>query len=397
MVQCGAKGVKRTGEADLRLSSDSRPNGRGRQDPHVNVPAVRGRTTALLSAQPLWLRLTGGVLLAIAAFALSVAMRLPEQGYTFLLLYPVVIASAYLAEREAGLAATAAAALCVAARMLLTWDSANDLLLVQIASLLLFVMIGWGSSILMSRLKRALRDLELSNEQLLRANEAARAAGEETDLLLRELRHRVRNDVSNVIAILRLQAKSCTQEAATHLVSAAERLQVLANVHQRLSRQGHSPVVEMKGFVEELCAGLRATLLPLKPVALETQIDEVRLPSERAVAVGLIINELVTNAIKYAYPDDAEGAICVCLGCVDATVEILVEDDGIGMPPEAFKDSGGLGQRLVRSLAAQLGGGFECSVDPPGTRCTVVFPRQNPATRERRAIGTSPQHSTLVK
>lgn len=378
-------GAKRTGEAHLPFSGDSRSHAKGRPDLQVNVPAVRGRTTALLRAQPLWLRLAGGVLFAIAAYALSVAMRLPQQGYTFLLLYPVVIASAYFAGRQAGLAATAAAALCVALRMLLTWDTANDLLLVQIASLLLFVMIGSGSSILMSRLHRALRDLELSNEQLRQANEAARAAGEETDLLLRELRHRVRNDISNVIAILRLQARSCTQEAAAHLASAAERLQILAKVHQRLSRQGHSPVVEMKGFVEELCEELRATLLPLKPMAIETDLDEFKLASTRAVAVGLIINELVTNAIKYAYPGDADGTICVYVTCVDDTVEIVVEDDGVGMPREASEDSGGLGQRLVRSLAAQLGGRFGCNADPSGTSCTVVFPREAAATRQQRA------------
>ena len=343
---------------------------------------VRGRTTALLRAQPLWLRIAGGMLVAIAAFGLSVAMQLPEQGYTFLLLYPAVIAAAFLAGRDSGLAATAAAALCVVARMLLAWDSDDHLLLVQVASLILFVLIGSGSSILMSRLKRALRELEVSNEQLREANEAARAAGEETDLLLRELRHRVRNDISNVIAILRLQAKSCSAEAATHLGTAAERLQVLSKVHQRLSRQGHSPIVEMKGFIEELCEELRATLLPLKPVALETDIDEMNLPSTRAVAVGLIVNELVTNAIKYAYPDDREGTICVSLTCVDDVVEIIVEDDGAGIAAEATPDSGsGLGHRLVRSLAAQLGGRFVCNVDPPGTSCTVAFPRDPAAGR----------------
>lgn len=117
----------------------------GRHDTGVIKPPVRGRTTAPLRVQQLWLRLTGGALFAIAAFGISVAMRLPPQGYTFLLLYPAVIAAAYFAGRDAGLAATAAAALCVAARMLLMWDPDDHLLLVQIASLVLFVAIGSGS------------------------------------------------------------------------------------------------------------------------------------------------------------------------------------------------------------------------------------------------------------
>ncbi|HUG45388.1 MAG TPA: sensor histidine kinase, partial [Sphingomicrobium sp.] len=261
---------------------------------------IRGRRTAALASQPRWLRIGGGIIFTLAAFSISIAMQLPQQGYTFLLLYPAVIASAYFAGRDSGLAATATGALCVGGLMLVMWDSANHMLLVQIASLVLFIVIGSGSAVLLSRLKRALRQLEASNARLIEATDSARLASEETDLLLRELRHRIRNDLSNIIAIIRMQAKSMPPDAAAHLTGSADRLQVLAKVHERLSRQGHSPVVDMKPFLEDLCNELRSTLLPLKPVALETDIDAVSLPSARAVSVGLILNELVTNAIKYA-------------------------------------------------------------------------------------------------
>lgn len=348
----------------------------------MNARLVRGRSTAPFRAQSLWLRIATGIAVAALAFAVSVSMHLPQQGYTFLLLYPAVIGSAYFAGRDAGLAATATATLGVLARMLLTWDSKNDLLLVHGASILLFSVIGAGSAILLSRLKMALRQLEDSNAQLVEATEGARRAREETDLLLRELRHRVRNDLSNIIAIVRMQAKSAPEEAASHLHGAADRLQVLAKVHQRLSRQGHSPIVEMKPFVEDLCSELRTTLLPLKPVALECEVDEFSLPSTRAVCIGLIVNELVTNAIKYAYPDDAGGTICVYLECDDGVAELSVEDDGVGISvagadAEGLKEgnsSSGLGHRLVRSLAVQLGGRFECSVEGGGTSCMITFP-----------------------
>lgn len=351
-----------------------------RNDSGLATRPVRGRSTALLRPQPMWLRAAGAVLLAIVAFALSMAMHLPEQGYTFLLLYPVVIASAYFAGRDAGLAATGACTVMVASRMLLMWNDQRDLLLVQIASLLLFTLIGAGSAVLLSRLKRALSQLELSNAQLIEATESARAAGEETDLLLRELRHRVRNDLTNIIAIVRMQAKSAPEEAATHLRAAADRLQVLAKVHQRLSRQGHSPVVEMRPFLRDLCSELRTTLLPLKPVALECDVDEISLPSTRAVSVGLIVNELVTNAIKYGYPDGREGTISVYLECSGGTVEVGVEDDGVGFEVATIQNEGtGLGHRLVRSLAAQLGGRFQCSAEAGQTSCMVAFPLDPPA------------------
>lgn len=354
-----------------------------RRHADVNLPQIRGRTTAVLRSQPAWVRVGGAGLLALLVFAISVTMRLPQQGYTFLLLYPVVIASAYFAGRDAGIAATATAALCVGGRMLLMWDSANDLLLVQIASLLLFILIGGGSSVLMSRLKRALRELELANEKLLEATDGARAATEETDLLLRELRHRIRNDLTNLVAILRMQAKSTDGEATSQLNGAADRLQVLAAVHERLSRQGHSPIVDMKPFIENLCGELRATLLPLKPVALDVDVEELSLPSTRAVCIGLIVNELVTNAIKYAFPDDREGSICVYLECDGSQVEVGVEDDGIGFTDEGV-DVSGLGHRLVRSLAAQLGGRFACQVEGAGMSCTVTFPREAPSGRQQQ-------------
>jgi len=334
---------------------------------------VRGRSTSLLRSQPASVRIGGAVVLTVAAFALSIAAHLPQQGFTFLLLYPAVIASAYFAGRDAGLAATGAGVLLVGARLLLTWDE-TDLILVQLASLIVFALIGAGSAVLLSRLKRALRQLEQSNTRLLEATENARQSSEETDLLLRELRHRVRNDLTNLVAIIQMQAKSLPEDSAAHLKSAAHRLQVLAKVHERLSRQGHQPVVEMKPFLDDLCSDLRSTLLPLKPVSLQVELEELSLPSARAVSVGLVVNELVTNAIKYAYPDDREGSILVYLECAEGVAEVGVEDDGVGIAGEIEAQATGLGHRLVRSLAAQLHGRFECSCDPPGTSCILTFP-----------------------
>lgn len=342
------------------------------------------RSSAPLRQLPDWVRLGGAALLALLAFSVTFSLQLPEQGATYLLLFPAVLGAAYLAGRDAGFAATATAAVLVAARIVAEWHSEMHLL-TQVASLILFVAIGAGTAILFSRLKQAMRDLEESNAQLIEAGEEAETAREETDLLLRELRHRVRNDLANIIAVLRLQARSAEGEAATSLQAAADRLQVLAKVHQRLSREGHSPVVEMKGFLEDLCRELRTTLLPLKPVALETEIDEISLPSTRAVAVGLIVNELLTNAIKYGYPDDREGTICVYLTCGEELVEVRVEDDGVGNPADRPAEEGsGLGHRLVRSLAAQLGGRFTCDANPPGLTCAVAFPAEQPRREPRR-------------
>lgn len=325
--------------------------------------------------QPLWLRLAGATLLVLAVYALSLALGLPEHGARFLLLYPAVFACALFAGRDAGIAATFVGSIAVAVDLALHPELRVDVP-VAMGALILFLVAGVGISLLLSELKRSLRDLEAANAELKKAHSAAVSAEETTDLLLSELRHRVRNDLSNVIAILRLQARGLGDEPAAYLQSAADRLQVLAKLHQALSRHGSSAVVNMKDFLHEISTHFRTTMLPLRPVALISNVEPLKLPSERALPIGLIVNELLTNAIKYAYPEDREGTISVALARDGAVATLAVEDDGIGFSVSGDEDEpgSGLGHKLVRSLTGQLRGKFYCETTGTGTRCKVVFP-----------------------
>lgn len=317
----------------------------------------------------------GAALLAAAIFALSLALGLPQHGSRFLLLYPVVLACALLAGRDAGISATIASSVAVAVYLSLRPDERVDVP-IAMGSLLLFLIAGIGTSFILSELKRANRELQAVNARLTEAHAAAVTAEETTDLLLSELRHRVRNDLSNVIAILRLQARSLDDEAAGQLQAAADRLQVLAKLHNALSRHGSSAVVNMKEFLHEICSHFRTTMLPLRPVALISDVEPLRLPSERALPVGLIVNELLTNSIKYAYPDDREGTVTVALKITDGVANLHVEDDGIGFAADTpgGTSGSGVGHKLVRSLTGQLRGKFYCEGSGNGTRCTIVFP-----------------------
>lgn len=326
--------------------------------------------------QPLWLRASGAALLVLGIYALSLALGLPQHGARFLLLYPAVFACALLAGRDAGIAGTIVGSITVAVHLALHPELRVDVP-VAMGSLILFLIAGVGVSLLLSELKRSLRGMEAANAQLKRAHSAAVSAEETTDLLLSELRHRVRNDLSNVIAILRLQARSLgSEEAAGHLQSAADRLQVLAKLHQALSRHGSSAVVNMKDFLHEISTHFRTTMLPLRPVALISDVEPLKLPSERALPAGLIVNELLTNAIKYAYPEDREGTISVSLKVEGGVATLAVEDDGTGFSAsgEAAEAGSGLGHKLVRSLTGQLRGKFYCESTGTGTRCKVIFP-----------------------
>src|SRR5204862_7060341 len=132
------------------------------------------------------------------------------------------------------------------------------------------------------------------------------ATEEEKDLLLREATHRFRNDLSVMVALLRMQERSIEDpKARAALRAASDRLAVMGRVHERLRRTDSSvAVVSIDEFIQSLCDDLKAARIGLRPITMEVAVEQHLLPHDRAVAVGLIINELVTNALKYAFPDD---------------------------------------------------------------------------------------------
>ena len=110
----------------------------------------------------------------------------------------------------------------------------------------------------------------------------------------------------------------------------------------------------------------------MRPIAVNVEADPVYLPSDKAVSVGLMVNELATNAFKYAFPDDRAGTITVRFRNKGAReLELIVEDDGKGCP-EGAKE--GLGSRIVRLLAQQLRGHVKIKSAEPGCRTIIAFP-----------------------
>ena len=136
-------------------------------------------------------------------------------------------------------------------------------------------------------------------------SEAARAraeAGErERDLLLVERDHRVKNDMQRLVGLLAMQARSASPEVAAALRNAAERVKVVARLHDRLVPSGGG-TVEMREFLTGLAADLRASFEGLRPIRLHVSAEAHRLPLDRASAVALVASELVANALKHAFP-----------------------------------------------------------------------------------------------
>lgn len=206
----------------------------------------------------------------------------------------------------------------------------------------------------------------------------ARIAEEQKDLSLSEAVHRFKNDITIVVSLLRLQERRLGDgEAKAMLANTANRIAAMARVHDRLRvGRGVAAEVNTQEFIKGLCANLQASLVDLRPVSLEVAAEPHRLLHEQAVAVGLIINEAVTNALKYAFPDERLGTVAVSFRCQGEALLLRIEDDEIGFVPGCAPKGSGVGRRLVQSRALQLDGSL--SVEPgdgkSGTVVRVTFP-----------------------
>jgi two-component system, sensor histidine kinase PdtaS len=222
--------------------------------------------------------------------------------------------------------------------------------------LILFLLLAVGLAILSDGL-RAARD---------RATVAERAK----DLLLRELGHRTKNNFAMTISLLSLQLRSKNNpEVREALTDAIGRIKAIANAHDYLQPSKDHGLVEMRAYLETLCARLSDASRDLRPIAIEVEADEVYLETDRAVAAGLIVNELVTNALKHAFPGNRGGTVKVILKKTPS-MRLVVEDDGVGYSAKQEN----MGSILTRRLAQQLGGAISWDEANPGCRASIAFP-----------------------
>lgn len=206
-----------------------------------------------------------------------------------------------------------------------------------------------------------------------RADEEIRRAKERAEALLAEVNHRVANSLALVASLLRLQiSNSKSEEVKGELAETQARITAIAGMHRSLYTSDDVSRVELDRYLQNLTGELAGSLQnPEKPIQLALDADPISLSADRAVSVGMIVTELVTNAFKYAYPDGG-GEIRVSLKRTGENEALLrVEDDGIGMKPGSAPTGTGLGSRIVKSMASTLGPGICYLETPSGTIAEV--------------------------
>ena len=200
-------------------------------------------------------------------------------------------------------------------------------------------------------------------------------AHERIGLLLQELTHRVKNNLQLIAAMISIEARSHKSgEGKAALERVSHRITALGHLYSKLSKADTLEAVDSATYLDELCRDLIASVQKEgdTSIGLKTDIDSELLSTDRAILIGLIVNELVTNAAKYAFFSETKGTIEVTLKRVPGELRLTVADDGQGVDPRRL-DSG-LGGRLVESFAKQLGGHVERESDSQGTTVRLILP-----------------------
>ncbi len=202
---------------------------------------------------------------------------------------------------------------------------------------------------------------------------------EEKEVLLREVHHRVKNNLSIISSLLNLQAEriQTPEEAVAAFLNSKDRILAMALVHEELYKSGDFSRMDMARYLEDLTQSLISAYNPDLAVEVDIKVEKIFLSLNASIPCGLILNELITNAFKHAFPGGKSGKLQVLFKNTDAeNLEFSIADTGIGLP-RGFESGTGtsLGLTLVRGLVEQLDGALEISVDN-GTCFRIRFPQK---------------------
>ena len=208
-----------------------------------------------------------------------------------------------------------------------------------------------------------------------RIESSLRAAVAQREVLLQELDHRVSNSLQIVMSLLHLQASGTTDGGVRQqLKEASDRIAAVARAHHRLRARDTGGMIELTGYLAEVCGDLQTSVGTCRFEC--TCPAPVLVPSDRAVAIALVLTEFVTNAAKHGYGNRDAGQITARLApAADAAMRLSVTDEGGGLPAGfTITDSAGLGMRIIKALADRLGGQVEAASQDRGAEFSLLVP-----------------------
>src|SRR5947209_6737864 len=231
------------------------------------------------------------------------------------------------------------------------------------------------------------RDAEHEKDELLRQKE----------VLLQEMQHRVANSLQIIASILLLKARTVqSEETRLHLRDAHERVMSLATVQRQLQASGLGDRIEIGPYLSKLCDSLAKSMIgDRRPLALTVQAGAGTAESSAAVSIGLIITELVINALKHAFPPGRPGQISLRYEARDDDWRLSVSDNGIGRQDLYERAHPGLGTSIIEALARQLYARAEVSSGPQGTIVAIIHEAHDTALAAAMVTGIGAMRSGM--
>lgn len=219
--------------------------------------------------------------------------------------------------------------------------------------------------------------LEATQQSVLRSEQALRVSLHEKEVLLREVHHRVKNNLQLIASLLNLQGRYLHEPQSRSLLEESQsRIHSIALVHETLYQSGELARIDLGAYLGTLVRHLAASWVGVSGrIELELDVASIEVAIDVAIPCGLVVNELVTNAFKHAFPAARRGTVRVSTRAVASGLTVLtVADDGVGLPERVLAPrAGGLGLELVATLTRQLRGTLE--VGPgPGARIAITVP-----------------------
>ena len=236
--------------------------------------------------------------------------------------------------------------------------------------------------------QRSNRNMQIKQAEINQQNKSLQSLLQEKEWLLKEVHHRVKNNLQIIISLLNAQSDFLDNPSAIHAIrESRERMQAIALIHQKLYQPDYGPKINMLSYIQDLVSYLESSFTVARGIYFQMEIDEVSLDVSQAVPLGLILNEAITNAVKYAFPGGRRGTIVVSLRRQGArNVLLRIADNGVGLPGNFdFNRNNSLGMQLIRLFAEQLEGELFFQ-GKDGVEITLLFKQEFAVSVQQHAM-----------
>ena len=247
-----------------------------------------------------------------------------------------------------------------------------------------------GSAILLSLiaflLYRSYRAKQRSSRVITQKNAALQQLVTEKEWLLKEVHHRVKNNLHTIICLLESQAYYLENDALAAIENSQHRIYAMSLIHQKIYQSEDVKTIDMANYLPEFIRYLRDSFGSPAHLHFHLDIGCLKLGVSQAIPVALIVNEAVTNSIKYAFPGNRPGDITIRLRQVDEQIELTVTDNGIGIDPSIkYTELNSLGIGLMKGLSREIKGAITFETDK-GTRIILIFAMDQLSTSRTSVI-----------